>query len=51
MECIVCDGDTELEDVEEDKLRRLKEADSSLEEHDIKKVVCKDCGHTAYIKN
>jgi len=47
-ECPICGEEAVEEPIEEDKLERLQEHEH-LEGREIVKLVCGDCGHTAYV--
>lgn len=50
-ECLLCGGEMEEEQIEDDKIDRLKEDNQHLEGEDVHKLVCADCGHTAYVRD
>ncbi|MDY6770820.1 MAG: hypothetical protein SV186_02555 [Candidatus Nanohaloarchaea archaeon] len=49
-ECAICGGEVEEEEIEPEKLERLQEDNEHLEGEDIHKLVCQECGHTAYVR-
>lgn len=49
-ECPICKSETEIQEISDKKKKKLIFADSDLEGSDIKKTVCKKCGHTSYIR-
>ncbi len=49
MRCVLCDSETILEKMCEEKEKMLKKADKSLKGRAMKKARCDTCGHTAYI--
>jgi len=48
-ECSICGGDLEEEDIDPEKAERLKKDNKHLKGADIHKLVCQQCGHTAYV--
>lgn len=51
MKCVVCKGKTVKEKMEESKKKRLLDADKRLDEEELHKRVCQECGHIAYVKD
>lgn len=51
IECAICGGETKEQEIEEEKKDRLMKDNEHLENEEIHKVVCDNCGHTAYVRS
>lgn len=49
QECSICGGELEEAEIDDEKADRLKKDNKHLEGADIHKLVCQQCGHTAYV--
>jgi rubrerythrin len=47
--CTICGEELEEKEIEDDKVKRLKKNNKHLGGEDIHKLVCTECGHTAYV--
>ena len=49
-ECVICGGEMEEEEMDEDKERRIKDNAPHFEGEEFVKMVCQKCGHVSYHK-
>ncbi len=49
--CVVCDGnDVQREELDDAKAAKLRNGAESLQEEELSKAVCNECGHIAYLR-
>ncbi|MCJ7428937.1 MAG: hypothetical protein MUP66_00945 [Candidatus Nanohaloarchaeota archaeon QJJ-5] len=49
-DCAICGSETREEEIDPEKKERLMKDSDHLEGEEIHKVVCENCGHTAYVR-